>query len=111
MFAVLLKELRGKKGVTQGQLAKAIGVSPGNIGDWETGKSKPGYTALAALARFFEVPADHLLELDTSKGEGVRGVEAPSPVEQELLAAVRSLSEDRTKEVVNFALFLKSRIE
>lgn len=40
MFNVLLKELRAKKGMTQAQLAKAIGVSPGNVGDWETGKSQ-----------------------------------------------------------------------
>ena len=65
MFNVLLKELRAKKGLTQGQLAKAVGVSAGNVGDWETGKSKPGYNALAALARIFEVSADYLLELDS----------------------------------------------
>lgn len=64
MFSVLLKELRGAKGMTQGQLAKAVGVSPGNVGDWETGKSKPGYNALAALARIFEVSADRLLEIE-----------------------------------------------
>lgn len=63
MFNILLKELRAKKGMTQAQLAKAIGVSPGNVGDWETGKSKPGYTALATLSRIFEVSADYLLEL------------------------------------------------
>ena len=63
MFHILLKELRAKNGLTQGQLAKAIGVSPGNVGDWETGKSKPGYNALAALTRIFEVSADYLLEL------------------------------------------------
>lgn len=66
MFNSLLKELRSKKGMTQGQLAKEVGVSAGNVGDWETGKSKPGYNALAALARIFEVSADYLLELDTS---------------------------------------------
>lgn len=66
MFKTLLKEMRSKKGMTQGELAKAVGVSPGNVGDWETGKSKPGYNALAALARIFEVSADYLLELDPS---------------------------------------------
>lgn len=63
MFSDLLKELRSKKNVTQGQLAKEIGVSAGNVGDWETGKSRPGYNALASLARFFDVSADYLLEL------------------------------------------------
>lgn len=66
MFNTLLKELRAQKGMTQGQLAKAAGVSPGNVGDWESGKSKPGYNALASLARIFDVSADYLLELDTA---------------------------------------------
>lgn len=70
MFNTLLKELRAQKGLTQGQLAKAAGVSPGNVGDWESGKSKPGYNALASLARIFDVSADYLLELTTEKTSG-----------------------------------------
>lgn len=66
MFNSLLKELRVQYGLTQSQLPKEAGVSPGNVGDWESGKSKPGYNALAALARIFEVSADYLLELDIS---------------------------------------------
>lgn len=61
MFAELLKALRTQKGLSQGQLAKEVGVSTGNIGDWEIGRSKPGYAALASLSRFFDVSADYLL--------------------------------------------------
>lgn len=64
MFSEILKNLRSKSGISQGQLAKSVGVSPGNVSDWEVGKTKPGYVALAALARFFGVSADYLLELD-----------------------------------------------
>ena len=67
VFSSILKTLRTEKGVSQTQLAKEIGVSAGNIGDWEIGRSKPGYVALAALARFFEVSADYLLELSPEK--------------------------------------------
>ena len=70
MFNALLKELRAQNGLTQGQLAKAAGVSPGNVGDWESGKSKPGYNALASLARIFDVSADYLLELTPEKTSG-----------------------------------------
>ena len=66
MFSEILKDLRSKSGIAQGQLAKSVGVSPGNVSDWEVGKTKPGYVALAALARFFGVSADYLLELDTA---------------------------------------------
>lgn len=52
MFSDILKELRAKSGMSQGQLAKAVGVSAGNVSDWEVGKTKPGYVALSALARF-----------------------------------------------------------
>ena len=55
MFSDLLKNLRNQKRITQPQLAKAVGVSPGNISDWETGRSKPGYVALATLSRFLPV--------------------------------------------------------
>lgn len=71
MFSAILKDLRAKNGYTQGQLAKMLGVSPGNVGDWETGKSKPGYSALASLARIFEVSADYLLELDAAPAKRV----------------------------------------
>ena len=66
MFSEILKNLRSKAGISQGQLAKSVAVSPGNVSDWEVGKTKPGYVALAALARFFGVSADYLLELDTA---------------------------------------------
>ena len=66
MFSDLLKSLREQKRISQTQLAKEIEVSAGNISDWETGRSKPGYVALSALARFFEVSADYLLELEPS---------------------------------------------
>lgn len=66
MFADILKSLRNQRNISQPQLAKEIGVSPGNVSDWETGRSKPGYIALSALSRFFDVSADYLLELDDS---------------------------------------------
>lgn len=64
MFTDILKDLRKQKHVTQIQLAEAIGVSAGNVGDWENGKSRPGYGALIALSNFFGVSADVLLGLN-----------------------------------------------
>lgn len=66
MFCDLLKDLRAQRKITQTELAQAIGVSNGNVGDWERGRSKPGYDALAALSRYFEISAEYLLELNTS---------------------------------------------
>lgn len=70
MFADILKQLRAESNVSQGKLAKSIGVSGGNVSSWESGESKPGYTALCSLAQFFEVSADYLLELSPKKEGG-----------------------------------------
>lgn len=70
MFSDILKQLRAESGVSQGRLAKSIGVSGGNVSSWESGESKPGYTALCSLAQFFEVSADYLLELSPKKEGG-----------------------------------------
>ena len=67
MFSDILKRLRKESHVSQAKLAESIGVSPGNVSTWESGESKPGYTALYALAQFFEVSADYLLELTPQK--------------------------------------------
>jgi len=70
MFSELLRGLRAEKGFSQKKLAEIVGVSPGNVSDWESGKAKPGYVALAALSRCFGVSADYLLELEPEKSGG-----------------------------------------
>lgn len=60
-----IKELRKERKISQAELAKNINVSPGNVGDWERGKAKPGADALISLMEYFSVSADWLL---TGKG-------------------------------------------
>lgn len=56
-----IKHLREESKITQAELAKEIGVSPGNVGDWERGRAKPGFDALLALSRFFQISVDWLM--------------------------------------------------
>lgn len=60
-FGKILKELRGEQGLTQVQLAKAIGVSQGTIYFWENGINEPTSFYVVALADFFNVSTDELL--------------------------------------------------
>lgn len=127
MFNTLLKELRAKNGMTQGQLAKAAGVSPGNVGDWESGKSKPGYNALASLTRIFDVSADYLLELSPEKksepptelrdldeikaSQGLTCDDLPlSEDEVDLIAMYRLLPPSHREEVFDLVYFKYKRI-
>ena len=110
MFSELLKALRSEKGLSQSQLAKEVGVSTGNIGDWEIGRSKPGYAALASLAQFFEVSSDYLLGLSLVKTvekethpqilcDGIPLTES----EADLVAMYRFLGSDDRKTIFDIA--------
>ena len=56
-----IARLRREKGITQEQLAKAVGVSAPAVSKWETGQSYPDITLLPPLARFFGVTLDALV--------------------------------------------------
>ncbi len=83
MFSELLKNLRAEADLSQKKLAEIIGVSPGNVSDWESGKAKPGYNALAALADCFEVSADYLLELEPEKSGSTDGIQRLEEIKRE----------------------------
>ena len=67
MFAVILKKLRLAKNLSQGELAKAIGVSKSSIGMYEQGCRIPKADAtLQRIASYFDVSVDYLLGLDST---------------------------------------------
>lgn len=66
-FGAHLKGIRKAKGMTQKQLAQAIGASESGIQNYELGTRKPTYDMLIALAAYFEVPIDYLT------GSGIYG--------------------------------------
>ena len=61
-----LKKLRVKKGLSQQQLAKALGVSTSAIGMYELGQRKPDHDLLIKMSRFFDVSVDYLIGNETS---------------------------------------------
>lgn len=60
-IAERIRELREALKLSQVDLAKKIGVSSGNVGDWERGRAKPGFDALLALSKFFDISIDCLM--------------------------------------------------
>lgn len=50
---------RGKS-FTQTELAKAVGVTPATVSQWEAGASEPVLTTIAAIAKALDVSAGYL---------------------------------------------------
>lgn len=68
-FHITLKTLRQGRGLSQEQLAEALGTSRQTISKWESGAALPDAINLLSLSDFFGVPTDTLL----------RGVSPDSP--------------------------------
>ena len=56
-----IKELRTENGLSQGALAKQIGVSQKAIDYWERGINEPKASYIVKLADYFDISADVLL--------------------------------------------------
>lgn len=56
-----IKEIRQKRGITQAELAKQIGVAQNTLSYWENGKYDVDNDSLKKIADYFQVSTDYLL--------------------------------------------------
>lgn len=57
-----LKEIRQKRGITQLKLSIDLNMNQNTISRYETGERQAGYSELIAIADYFDVSIDYLLE-------------------------------------------------
>ena len=57
-----LRELREKRGISQLKLAMDLSLNQNSISRYETGEREADYKTLVALADYFRVSVDYLLE-------------------------------------------------
>lgn len=67
ILAEKITELRKKAGLSQEQLAEAVGVSRQAISKWESAQSIPDMNKILALSKFFGVSTDYLLKDELSE--------------------------------------------
>lgn len=95
-FAIRLKELREQKGVTQAELAQALGVGTSTIGMWESTKRTPSAKTLNKLLKYFNCSIDYLLGSENHEQKIIPYFSptiSPLTIEEEqLIADYRSLT-------------------
>jgi len=83
-----IKEIRERRGYSQGELAKRCGMSASQIFRIESGRSTPSGDTVASIARELEVSSDYLLGLVNEPYEHI-SQEQIRPEEQNLINAYR----------------------
>lgn len=66
-FGVMVKSVRKELGMTQAELADALGVCYATVNRWENGQVSPSILAQKA---FFEFCDSNFIELSSEKREG-----------------------------------------
>lgn len=59
-----VRDLRTERGLSQGELAAAMGVSRQTINSIETGRYLPSLPLAIALARFFKTTVEEVFDVD-----------------------------------------------
>lgn len=94
------------RGISQKDLADYFGMSPGNLCDWEKGRSEPDIAGLVKLANFFGESIDYLVGR-VDDGITMR-YEPISRAKQHLIYLIRTLSETDVKALTAMAETLKA---
>jgi transcriptional regulator with XRE-family HTH domain len=116
-FASNLSFLRKKKGLTQAEVATALGLKRNTFSNYETTHSEPDLGTLEKIASFFDISIDELVSVDLSKGglveykgeENNENAVNDSPGDQNQL--IPSTDDDRPVSVVGSTLFPYRRFQ
>ena len=74
MLSEKIKKLRLSYNLSQVELANSLGVSKQCISNWENDNVQPSIEMLVKIARFFNVSADYLLDMDEKVLIDVQGL-------------------------------------
>jgi transcriptional regulator with XRE-family HTH domain len=94
-----IKSLRLEKGLSQEEVAQAIGVTKSTISKYERGENEPGMAVAADLASFFNVSMNYIAGTTDEKQTLSLG---------ELEDLFLSLSEKDKLDAIKYIKFLKS---
>ncbi len=102
-IASRLKELRGKKGFSQEDVAKALNISRTAVSQIENDERSVSGLELATFSRIFEVSTDYLLGLE-SEPEVVFVKEAKQAPKQAMRISVPRIQLEKFKQVLLYVL-------
>lgn len=70
-FGTIIKELRERKGLSQEELGKIVGVSDKTVSSWEINRTEPKMGIVQLLADYFKVSTDYLIKGNEAIDESI----------------------------------------
>ncbi len=102
MLKEKLRKARKAAGMTQRQVAEAIGITESTYCGYETGKRQPDPMKISAIASVLGVSGDYLLDIRLPENEKKPATETGSGLDAELLMRLMSLTPDEIAKVDAF---------
>lgn len=96
-IGIRIKQRRKKLGLTQLQIKQDVGISSGNLSDFENGNKLPSAPALIALSKALDCSIDWLL---TGESFSPQNTSPMSENVERLLEGFQNLSADNQEEII-----------
>ena len=74
MVSDRIRLLRERRGLTQSELAKQLGITRSSVNAWEQGISVPSTPYIVELAAIFKISTDYLLGVESTASINVSGL-------------------------------------
>ena len=74
MVSDRIRLLRERRGLTQSELAKQLGMTRSSVNAWEQGISVPSTQYIVELAAIFKISTDYLLGVESTASINVSGL-------------------------------------
>lgn len=74
MVSDRIRLLRERRGLTQSELAKQLGITRSSVNAWEQGISVPSTQNIVELAAIFKISTDYLLGVESTASINVSGL-------------------------------------
>ena len=103
-FGTQLRLARKRKGLTQKDLADAVGARHNTVSNWEAGRNQPEPDTVRALCALLEVDSNYFYETEAVESQ-------LSDIEFALFGEVRELSDQDEQDVLDFIRFKKAMRE
>ena len=103
-FGTQLRRARKRKGLTQKELADAVGARHNTVSNWEADRNQPDPDTVRSLCALLDVDSNYFYETEAVESQ-------LSDIEFALFGEVRELSDQDKQDVLDFIRFKKAMRE